>query len=86
MQHNESYSPIQYFEQWDDLGRDLEKQAGHNGISDGDLINVAPLQFSGEVLRVHSELLRTKRDDFLHERFEARITSKWIEQRIVGNT
>src|SRR5438128_5690502 len=81
-QHYKTYGPIRNFEERENLTRDLHQQPCDDCVSDRNFVNVAPFQLSEEVLRVHSELLRTTRDDFFRERFETRITAQRIEERV----
>jgi hypothetical protein len=50
-EHNEPHRPIWNFEKWKDLRRDLDEQPCDDCVSDGDFVNVAPLQLSEEFLR-----------------------------------
>ncbi len=50
-------APIRNFEKREHFRRDLDEQPPQNRISDGDFVNVAPLQLSEEVLWIHSARL-----------------------------
>src|SRR5439155_9310080 len=46
--------PIRQLEEWKDLRRNLDQQPRYDGISDRNLVNIAPLQLGEEVARIHS--------------------------------
>jgi hypothetical protein len=53
-QHDhQSHHPGWYFQEWENLGGDLDQQPTDNGVSDGNLINVAPFQLGEESGRRH---------------------------------
>src|SRR4029434_7314476 len=56
-EHDESHCPIRNFEKWKDLRYDLNQQPADDRIGDGDLVNIAPLQFVEEALHgpMHSK-------------------------------
>src|SRR5207249_2441914 len=87
--HNQHYHqpdcPVWNLKERENLRRYLHQQPCDDCVGDRDLINIAPLQLSKEVLWVHSELLRTTRDDFFRECFETRITAQRIEERVNSN-
>ena len=51
-EHDEPDGPAGNLEKGKDLSRDLDQEPGDDGISDRDLINIAPLQFGQEFARV----------------------------------
>ena len=50
----EAHNPIGDVEKWKNLAGNLHQQPGDNAVRDRNLVNVAPLQLSEEVFRVHS--------------------------------
>jgi hypothetical protein len=56
-QHHKAHCPIRNLEERKNLTRDLHQQPRHHAISDRNFVNVASLQFSEEVLRVHRNFL-----------------------------
>src|SRR5207244_4220932 len=56
-QHHKSHCPIRNFEEWKDLTRDLHQQPCDDCVGDRNLINIAPLQFAEEILRIHCSFL-----------------------------
>src|SRR6266496_1576605 len=56
-QHYKTHCPIRNFEERKDLTRDLHQQPCDDCVGDRDLVNVAPLQFAEEILRIHCSFL-----------------------------
>ena len=52
-QHHKPDGPIWNFEEWKNLGGDLNQEPGDNSVSDCDPVDVAPLQLSRKVARIH---------------------------------
>jgi len=52
-EHDQSDRPIRNFKKRKDLRCNLNEQPSNNGISDRNLVNVAPLEFGEKVLKVH---------------------------------
>src|SRR4029077_1420748 len=53
-QHHKPNDPIGNFEEWKNLGGDLDQEPGDNSVSDCDPVDVASLQFGKKVARIHS--------------------------------
>ena len=56
-QHHKTHGPIRNFKERKNLTRDLHQQPRDNCVGDRNLVDVAPLQLSEEVFRVHSARL-----------------------------
>src|SRR5213596_30333 len=52
-QHNKSDDPVRNLKKRENLRRDLDKQPSNNPVSNRDLVNIAPLQFSEEIPEIH---------------------------------
>jgi hypothetical protein len=56
-EHDKSEGPSRNFKDWKNLCRDLDQQPTDDGIRDGDLVNIAPLQLGEEIVDLHSDYL-----------------------------
>jgi hypothetical protein len=67
----------------ENLCRDLDQKPRNYGVSDRNLVNIAPFQFGEEIARVHGVALfsREFRRKIIDDFFEVRITSQLIPVR-----
>src|SRR5712692_7782579 len=56
-QHDQTHCPVRNFKERKNLTRDLHQQPCDNCIGDRNFVDMAPLQLSEEVFRVHSARL-----------------------------
>jgi len=57
---HQSHNPIWNLQEWENLRGDLNQQPADNGVSDGNLVNVSPLQLPKEVPSIHGVALATQ--------------------------